>query len=64
MGNLSSFAKKLLRIKKEMLKLKNGNAWGKIKYPLVKTLITTANHVISSGDYVISTADYIISTAD
>ena len=34
------------------------------RLPLVKTLIITANHVISSDDYVISTADYIINTAD
>lgn len=64
MGILFSFARKLLRVKVEMVKSKTENTWRKIEKPLVRSLISSANHVISSGDYVIGTADYVITTAD
>ncbi len=47
-----------------MVKSETEKSWRKIVNPLVKTLISSANHVISSGDYVISIADYVIITAD
>lgn len=64
MGFLFSFARKLLRVKVEMVKSKTENTWRKIEKPLVRSLISSANHVISSGDYVIGTADYVITTDD